>query len=298
MINYLYSSDIIFSVKGGFDMWKRLLGMNTSEAFGVPIEEQIIMLKECGFDAFFTHWSRGCDIDKWAKTAKEAGMIYQSVHAPFSGVADLWRDNKEKADSAENEIIDCIHSCSDNDVSLIISHCYIGFDGIVEITSQGLERYGRIVHEAEKCGVNIAFENTEGPEYLAALLNEFKDCNNVGFCLDTGHEMCYNYGEDLLARWGDRLIATHLNDNLGIRDFGGKIFWHDDLHLLPFDGICDWDKLGERIKNCGYKGILTFELNRLSKPGRHENDKYQQMPLRDYFTEAYIRACKVAFKTF
>lgn len=275
-------------------MYRHLMAMSTSEAYGVPIEEQIRLLKKTGFEGFFTPWKREYPINEWAALAKELGMIYQSIHAPFGGVADLWRSDKEKADSAEKELIDCIHSCSENGVGLMISHCYIGFDGIVDITEEGLCRYGRIIDEAERCGVNIAFENTEGEEYLFALLDTFGDRKNVGFCLDTGHEMCYNYGKNLLEYFGDKLIATHINDNLGIKDYNGKIFWHDDLHLLPFDGIRDWKELAERFGKCNYKGILTFELNKTSKPDRHENDKYTRMSLEEYFSECYARACRFA----
>ena len=98
----------------------------------------------------------------------------------------------------------------------------------------------------------------------------------------------------MMARYGDRLLGTHINDNLGVRDFGGKIFWHDDLHLLPFDGIADWQENAAKIKRSGFAGPLTFELNTLSKPDRHENDFYGRMPLADYLTQAYIRACRVA----
>lgn len=277
-------------------MYRHLLGMNVFDSLEIPVEKQIEMLRQTGFEAFFTSWKRGCDIKKWAEKARETGMIYQSVHAPFGGTADLWRGSDEEAKKAYDDITDCIHDCSDNGIGLIISHCYIGFDGIVDITDKGLERYGRIIDEAEKCGVNIAFENTEGEEYLSKLLEVYGNKNNVGFCLDSGHEMCYNFSKDLLSLWGDKLIATHLNDNLGIRDYNGSIFWHDDLHLLPFDGIRDWDELASRLNRCGYKGILTFELNLNSKPGRHENDKYQKMTLQEYFTEAYIRACRFASK--
>lgn len=277
-------------------MYKHLLGMNLSESFGKPIEEQIKMLAETGFEAFFTHFEKGYPIEKWAGLGKEYGLIYQSLHAPFGGVADLWHGDNEKMKKAMDDIISCIHSASENEIGLIVSHCYIGFDGKTLITEKGLENYGKIIDEAEKCGVNIAFENTEGEEYLRELLRVYGDRNNVGFCLDTGHEMCYNYGKDLLSEWGDKLIATHINDNLGIKDYNGKIFWHDDLHLLPFDGIKDWDDFGERLRKCGYKGILTFELNKLSKPHRHENDKYEKMTLQEYFTESYIRACRVASK--
>lgn len=37
-------------------------------------------------------------------------------------------------------------------------------------------------------------------------------------------------------------------------------------------------------------------LNIHSKPNRHENDIYSQMPLELYFTQAYQRACKLAWR--
>ena len=129
---------------------------------------------------------------------------------------------------------------------------------------------------------------------MSALMEAFKDYDNVGFCLDTGHELCYNHGQDMLALYGDRLIATHLNDNLGIRDFDGAITCIDDLHLLPFDGICDWQEVANRLHKCGFDGPLTFELNLNSKPGRHENDAYAEMPFERYLAEAFARACRVA----
>ena len=277
-------------------MYRHLLCMNVSEAFGKPIEEQIVMLKKAGFDGFFSMWRQDYPISEWAALAKEQGMIYQSLHAPFGGVADIWKGPDDKAEHAVQEIIDCIHSAAENNIERIVSHCYIGFDGVVDITKEGIARFERIVDEAEKYSVNIAFENTEGEEYLEALMDHFADRKNVGFCLDTGHEMCYNYGRNLLEKWGDRLIATHLNDNLGIKDYNGKIFWHDDLHLLPFDGIRDWDELAGRFRKCNYDGILTFELCKTSKPYRHENDKYDRMDLQEYFTESFIRACRFAAK--
>ena len=108
--------------------------------------------------------------------------------------------------------------------------------------------------------------------------------------------MCYNYSRNLLEFYGDRLIATHINDNLGIKDFNGRIFWHDDLHLLPFDGIADWDERMKRLDDCGFCDIMTFELCRLSKPNRHENDIYIKMTLEEYLAEAYKRACRLVSK--
>lgn len=105
--------------------------------------------------------------------------------------------------------------------------------------------------------------------------------------------MCYNRSQDLLAKFGDKLIAIHLNDNLGISDKNGNITWIDDLHLLPFDGISDWNYNLQRIKNCGYEGIITFELTRKSKPNRNENDCYMGMSIEYYISECYKRACQI-----
>ena len=240
-------------------------------------------------------WGEDGQVDSCAALAKELGLIFQSIHAPFTKAADMWGDDEEKGEIALNELLACLADCVKYEVPIMVVHAFIGFEDHTP-TQIGLERFGKLVKAAEQTNVKLAFENTEGEEYLAALMNEFKDSAAVGFCWDTGHEMCYNWSKDMLALYGDRLIATHINDNLGIRDFNGKIFWHDDLHLLPFDGIADWDDICARLDRCNYTDILTFELNTLSKPNRHENDKYTQMPIEQYIAECFNRACRVAAK--
>lgn len=275
-------------------MYEKKLCLATGDDFIVNEKEQLVLFKKAGFDGFFTSWNRRKNIKALSDFAKELGLYFQSVHAPFGGCADLWEDDEEEVKKAMKDITDCIHDCSDSGVPIMVSHTYIGFDYTDTPNEKGLERYGKLIDEAEKYGIKIAFENTEGEEFLEALLKNFGGRKNVGFCLDTGHEMCYNRSKDLLAKYGENLIATHINDNLGITDSNGVITWRDDLHLLPFDGICDWDNFAKRIVKCGYNGPLTFELNKTSKPDRHDNDKYTFMPTEQYIAEVYARACKVA----
>ena len=138
----------------------------------------------------------------------------------------------------------------------------------------------------------IVSEFIEG-KTLAALMEEFQTMPNVGFCWDTGHEQCYNRGKDMMALYGDRLIATHFNDNLGVSRYDGEIFWTDDLHLLPYDGITDWQSVADRINSHGYEGILTFELSIGNKPHRRDNEKYAKLSPEEYLAEAYARACRL-----
>ena len=264
-------------------MWKRKLCLATSGQFARPVEEQIRLFAVTGFEGFFTHY---------AAIARAENMLYQSIHAPFTRMAEMWQDG-ERGDGALAELIDCLRVCADNAVPVMVAHAFIGFKDHAP-TEIGVERFVRLARAAERLGVRLAVENTEGEEYLAAVMDACRDIPAVGFCWDTGHEMCYNHSRDMTALYGDRLIATHLNDNLGIRDFSGEITYIDDLHLLPFDGIADWDGIARRLNRCGFSGPLTFELNTLSKPNRHENDGYAALPLEQYLALAYGRACRVA----
>ncbi len=273
-------------------MYKTKLCLGTSSQFELSTEEQIKLFKATGFDAFFTGWDG--NITKYRELADDLGLVYQSVHAPFDNAAKMWGSDTA-AQQAVGELICCIKDCAKADVPIVIIHPYIGFEAVANISECGIENFRIVVDEAKSLGIKIAFENVEGEEYLKALMDTFKNHENVGFCWDCGHEMCYNKGKDMLSLYGDRLIATHINDNLGVSDSNGNIFWTDDLHLLPFDGIIDFKNVAERLNQCGYDDILTFELNRYSKPDRHENDKYARLTVEEYITECYARACRVAY---
>ena len=269
-----------------------MLCLNTLNR-NIPKKEQIALIKAAGFDGFFTLWQRGEDLSDIRKFADGVNMYFQSVHAPFLRVADMWRGGAA-AEAALEELTACLEETARAGVEIMVCHAWIGFYTGEKPTKGGVENYRRLVSRARELGVKVAFENTEGEEFLAALLEAFKDYDNVGFCLDTGHETCYNRDTDMLALYGDRLIATHINDNLGIKSREGIIAPTDDLHLLPFDGVKDWADFAHRMKLCEYGGALTFELKLESHAGRHENDAYRAMPFEMYLSEAYERACRVA----
>lgn len=277
-------------------MYRNIFCLGVSTQFDLPFDEQIRLMQQSGFDAFFTPWDYNFRMDDYVALAEETGMLYQSVHAPFGKVADMWHGSPQQQEEAVDELIACVRDCAKHGVNIMVSHVFIGFDREYIPNEQGLENFAKVIDEAEELGVKIAFENTEGLEYLDAVMTAFAHSKSAKFCLDTGHEMCYNHPHNLIERYGDRLVATHINDNLGIRSRRGEITYLDDLHLLPFDGIRNWDETARELDECGYKGILTFELNRISKPGRHENDVYGRMETEEFFAEAYKRACRFAAK--
>ncbi|MBQ8551326.1 MAG: sugar phosphate isomerase/epimerase [Clostridia bacterium] len=280
-------------------MWRQRLCLGVTPTLGLAVEEQIALFAKTGFEAFFTGWDHGVPVEKYKGVGDELGLIYQSIHAPFHGkalAANMWLPG-EVGRIAAGELCRCLEVCSENEIGIMVAHVYIGFEYEMPdeaVKACGLENFGIVADRAAELGVKVAFENTEGEEFLDVLMQGFKNHPAVGFCWDTGHEQCYNRGKDMCSLYGDKLVATHLNDNLGVYDFGGKTRPRDDLHLLPFDGITNWQSVADRLDACGFDGIMTFELKRASHAGRHDNDIYAQMSPEMYVAEAYKRACRVA----
>ena len=273
------------------------IGINDHSSFALPFEDRLSIMRGAGFDAVFTGWQDGCPVETWANEIAKKGLIYQSIHAPFGRVdgigkvSVMWEDEGEAGEAYTDLLIRCVEDAARVDCPLVVIHPYIGFQNHSP-SELGLVRYGRLIDAADRLGVKLGFENVEGVEYLDAIMARYFDRESVGFCWDTGHEMCYNFSEDMMAKYGKKLYGTHFNDNLGITD-PNNVTWLDDLHLLPFDGIADWQGIMDRIARDGYEGILTFELTTQNKPGKNTHDEYAKWSPEQYFAEIYARAQKI-----
>ena len=258
------------------------------------LDEQIFLFGDTGFNGFFHLYNEDDDLAFLRKRADAEGMIFQSVHAPFRGIHSLWYEDGYTKD-AICAFCECIEKTADVGVDTLVVHSFSGF---AEHTpnSFGLQNYEILVKKAQECHIRLAIENLEGEEYLFALMDHFREVENVGFCWDSGHEMCYSFGKDLLKMFGDRLFCTHLNDNLGVKDYGGRLCGFDDLHLLPFDGNADWEEIAKRLVKSRPIEELTFESKIIpfAEPIRHESDRYAAMSIKEYLATAYARACRVA----
>lgn len=273
-------------------MWKTELCFGLLGRTGISDMEQLELIRKVGFDGYFPCWNEELDLKALCAHGESLGLRLQSVHAPFSKVDSLWYPN-EHTQTVMNRLLACFRDSAEVGAPIVVIHPFITFTRN-EATPEGIANYRILVDETRKLGIKLAIENVEGEAYLDALMEAFKDESHVGFCWDTGHEMCYNRHRDLLADYGDRLFCTHINDNLGIKDPGGSITFHDDLHMLPFDGIANWQEIAHRLNRSGYTGALTFELKWDTKLNGCDLPIYAPRSLEDYLTQAYIRACRVA----
>ena len=135
-----------------------------------------------------------------------------------------------------------------------------------DLMSLNLDRYGRLIPEAEKYGVRILTENMftrfRGRIFTACcsemdFANELVDALNAkagkemfGFCLDTGHLQLLSMPlRESMLKLGSRIKAFHVHDNDGL----------DDLHTAPFLGIQDWNELIEGLRQLNWTAPLCFE---------------------------------------
>ena len=140
-------------------------------------------------------------------------------------------------------------------------------------TMQAAERYARQHH------VRIALENMHYPSYLnheviRTLLREF-DSEVVGVCFDTGHGNCLPNGIDFAREFNDRIIAIHLNDNLGAvnnnaTDEDARVA---DKHTLLYSGTVNWSQIADVLCNSPYFTVEGGPINMEIGHRRHPEIK-------------------------
>ena len=129
--------------------------------------------------------------------------------------------------------------------------------------------------------INSFWEDTaEGQAYFERMLTVVRDCADAQIPKLVMHttvgnnppETCelgfvrYRTMCDLATQKGVHICFenlepfVHLHDNYGVTQ-PGNIDYRDDLHMLPFEGVLDWNWVAEKIAHSGYAGPLTFEFS-------------------------------------
>ncbi len=273
-------------------MNKRRLGIGLGMGYSVPRLEQLEVIEDAGFSAFFTMWSDAAPVTGLRERAEALGLEYETLHAPFVGMNSIWSDGVD-GDDYRDMLLRNVDCCADNGIGIMVTHVTVA--AVAPPPSRvGAERFRSIFDRAGERGVRIALENLEIPEHLAFLFDVARDMKQVGFCWDTGHNNCYTPGIDMMALYGDRLICTHINDNLGIVESPPAITWHDDLHYIPFDGNVDWNAAANKLRAANYSGILTLELTSKKKVQQNPDTRYMKMSFEEFVRESYAAAQRFA----
>ncbi len=267
----------------------RQIGVSTNNECGINDFEIINNIAKAGFKNVMLSASSK-NIEESVKLIRELGLNICYFHVGFMYANDLWARG-DSVDSYINNVIKQIEFCGKHKIPVAVMHSTWGSptDFALAPSEQGLENFKKILKVAKKNNVKIALENIDcfGIKHLYYLLDNIKD-KNLGFCYDVGHHHLYNSKTDLLKKYGDRLYAIHIHDNL--MDWEKGYDYTRDLHLLPFDGKINFEKVCKKLVRENYKGVIMLELHKKSfgKP-----KMYEEMGNLDYLKEAYKRGEKL-----
>lgn len=261
---------------------KRKLGINCDCVHGQSPLETMEIIKDCGFEATFTSDIRLETVKEQKKKADNLGLQIEFIHAPFRGINNLWLPGVACWDLMERieETIDTAAACG---IPAVILHVSSGYHA-PDLCDIGMERFDRLVKHAREKGVIACFENLRKVGNLSYLADRYHSLDCVRFCYDCGHRNCYTPEMEWIDFMGKRIIATHIHDNPGQTDGWNN---DDDLHLLPFDGTCDYKDMIRRMDRVGYEGTLMLEVFNGSR------EDYRAMTPEAFVKECYRRIKRI-----
>ena len=261
-------------------MIKRKLGIFAECIHGLDSKNTLPLIKNAGFDCYATGVYELESCKELTEAGKALGLTCDFIHAPFSGINKMWFSGMDYLDIYE-KIKQSIDTASACDIPTIIMHLSSGWDAPA-INDLGLSRFDALVEYAAEKGVSIAFENLRKVGNLAYFADRYEKISNVGFCYDFGHEHCYTKTVKWMDIFTDRVIATHIHDNFGIKE---KYEMKTDLHLLPFDGDIDYAKIMRKLDEYGYSGSLILEVG---------NSRHLTMKHEDFLADCYDRVKRIS----
>ncbi len=216
-------------------------------------EECAKNLARAGFTHVFSTWGYQDEGMRDVTAAHAHGLTVETLHAAYGGVNEIWLEGAV-GDARMHFFLDCIRAAEAVRVPTVIMHLSSGLTP-PPVTEIGLQRYHRICQEAERLGIQVAFENLRYVSYLRAIFENIQSPARK-FCFDCGHENLYDGGKGVLEEFGKDLVAVHLHDNGGERDD----------HIPPFSGTVNWEKVCKRLKAAGMSCPITLELKANGAP--------------------------------
>jgi sugar phosphate isomerase/epimerase len=114
-----------------------------------------------------------------------------------------------------------------------------------------IESIGKLLEEAEKCGVKIMYESGVGElDNYGNVAKILQALPKLYFHLDIGH--AFLHGRDVckfIRKFHSKLKHVHVHDNFG----------KDDLHLPIGTGKIKWEDIIKELKRY-YDGTITLEI--------------------------------------
>ena len=262
---------------------RRELGINADCLNGISELDALELIKKTGFDSVFISSYKNDEVAKIKSKADEIGLTVEFIHARYQGINNMWLPGLSYVDIYE-KMTEAIDSASSNGIEGVVVHVSSGWKA-PDVNDLGLSRFDQLVLCAREKGVKLVFENLRYTGNLACLVDRYECMPHVMFCYDVGHENCYTKTVRWMNIFTTRVFCTHIHDNPGraLEDKTGDY----DLHLLPFEGNCDYERIMSDLNAYGYDRRLSLEV-------MHYKPEYQHMTAEEFLSTCYERLVKIS----
>lgn len=215
-----------------------------NDCTSLEYKERLSVYKENGFssvgvyldDNYMANGENYLDIIDYAR---KIGLEVNQVHVDYK-ISNLICDDTSNIyfDYVEEKLNECIQL----GISYMVLHASKGNDAPL-ISEIGIEKLSNLMRKYDGSDVYLCFENVRDNRNLNMILKE--NINNVGMCYDMGHAHCYGDENEILMKYKNKILCTHLHNN-------NKKDTHDGL----FEGEIDSKKIisflnkFKKIDNC------------------------------------------------
>lgn len=240
-----------------------------------PVRQRMELIRRAGFDSVMLWWGNNLqEIEEQLACCERCGLEICNAHLPFEDCNRLWLPGAD-GDACADRLCAALAECGEFHIPVAVIHLSRSPQPPAP-NEPGLARLRRIAEAARQAGVKPALENLRSLPHLKRALGD-PGLSDVGFCWDTGHHHYMSPERNLLADYGSRLAALHLNDNCG----------DADTHLLPFDGTSDWTAVTAALAHLGFNGTLSLEVQ------MDRSERYAQCSPEEFLTRAMASVCRL-----
>lgn len=223
------------------------IGINMNAFGDIDIDLQIKLMQENGFEATFIK-AEHPRADEMMQAIRNAGIDCESVHAPIGKeLNDLWYEG-EAGEQMLKRQLRSVDLCVRHEIPVMVVHLSSGVPA-PRISDIGYQRFKALVDYADTHWVKIAFENQRFLANIAFALEQFP---TAGFCWDVGHEGVFANNRRYMPLFGHLLTQLHVHDNFGPGTW--------DVHIIPYDGSIDYERVAKSIAAVDYDRSLMLEL--------------------------------------
>jgi L-ribulose-5-phosphate 3-epimerase len=274
--------------------------MSTLVDYTYPLEHLLERMKFAGFDAVaFGHKTTHFPFFDQRRVAEvgeicgRLGLFVDYIHTPIDLSLDLSSENEHVRNSTIEickAAVDAVKELQGRAITVHLTNKEeMSDDEIGARVPLAAEAIKVLGDYSAKRGVLLCLENLPFNfayhRILERVLESYKG-NSVYLCLDSCHISMGNPDPfEYIERNVHRIRTTHLSDNFGDRD----------LHLVPYTGTFDFDRLAKLLGENGYDGNVMLENSREAALKRfqtlqHVHREPKVLEIDDYLMKSFLAA--------